>query len=313
MAQCKKKWEGMENKFISNNSYIRRTNKGARALVMNPPIPFKHRTYLKSIPEVSENEEYTEANLLKVHELYSLMKEREYKDTDPIEFTNLINDFAEKGWIVNVSESEILERREKIEEDRKKTEEVEILSINESVNNDTDISTSSESEAETPKIEEAEAAVDKWLDDHVEEEMTQQEKIQKKLAEEREKLKLRKMKMEQESLEIPWNSPYDNLDDLLTGKRKESRNPLSDDASVNVKSPILKDIEDAWIEQAPTGSSTLTKSQEEKYNRQIEKLKKDRKTGKTSMSTTSSGSSKKKTEEKADGGFFDTLKSFFKK
>lgn len=260
--------------MLSNDTYIQKTNKGSQALLVQPPISLKLRYYLHEIPSVEELHDST--SLIKVSQLYTLIE-----SGDPIDFSRTLHDMLLKGWIEPVS-SDFINKLLKNNNKEQLSENFIIEEISETIE-------------ETPIAEtllnDNEKELSEWL---------MEEKIKKEQQEKEEELNRNKQAesafhYEEEVIpEIPWDSPYNSLEDFLNDN-KPKKSTFKTDVWENSKENNIEDSEWDVAGQDEDSSSSYSKTQDARYKEQLTLMKKEKrkKTTEYSISDTEKSESGK--------------------
>lgn len=258
--------------MLSNDTYIQKTNKGSQALLVQPPITLKLRYYLHEIPSVEEL--YDSTSLIKVSQLYTLID-----SGDPIDFSRTLHDMLLKGWIEPVS-SDFINK---------------LLNDNKNQHNEAVVDQVSEVAEETPIAEtllnDNEKELSEWL---------MEEKIKKEQQEKEEEVnRIKKAEAafhykEEVIPEIPWDSPYNSLEDFLNDN-KPKKSTFKTDVWENSRQNNIEDSEWDIAGHDEDSSSSYSKTQDARYKEQLTLMKKEKrkKTTEYSLSDTEKSESAK--------------------
>lgn len=279
--------------MLSNDTYIQKTNKGAQALLVQPPISIKLRYFLHEIPMFEDIND--QSLLIKVSQLYTITD-----SNDPIDFSRTLQDMLLRGWIepvpLNLINS-LLNRQEiKHEEDNASENQTEVETFI----------------AETPIAEKLLQNNDKELSEWLMEEQLKKEALERE-EEENKKRKEREKKVnyESESIpEIPWDSPYNSLQDFLNDN-KAPKKSFKTDVWENSHNNTLEDSEWGGENNEDDSSSSYSRTQEERYKEQLTLMKKEkrRKTSENSLSD----SEKSEGDKNKSKGLFGLVGNLFNK
>lgn len=253
--------------MLSNDTYIQKTNKGSQALLVQPPITLKLRYYLHEIPSVEEL--YDSTSLIKVSQLYTLID-----SGDPIDFSRTLHDMLLKGWIEPVSADFINK----------------LLNDNKNQHNEAMVDQVSEVAEEIPIAETLLNDNEKELSEWLMEEKIKKEQQEKEKEEEvnRSKKAEAAFHYEEEIIpEIPWDSPYNSLEDFLNDN-KPKKSTFKTDVWENSKQNNIEDSEWDIAGHDEDSSSSYSKTQDARYKEQLTLMKKEKrkKTTEYSLSDT---------------------------
>lgn len=262
---------------LSNDTYVQRTEKGDLALIAKPPIEIKLRSYLHEIPNI--NEIYGKEDLVNLSKLYITLGEK-----NPYEFKNIVDEIIRKGWVTSLPDAFV----------NSFFTNNEVRNLEQEENNNIEPENNDEVEDQN---ETKEKDLSEWL---------LEEKLRKEAEEEAERKKQEEEVGEEIFPELPWDKPYQSLEDFLGGG--QSSTPQIE-INVTEEVEFSDKYDQSWKEDHPEDTSNYSKSKSQRLQEQLTIMKKD-KTKKTSVSKTEKSGVE---DDKKNKGLLGRFGSLFKK